>query len=148
MSLHETYTSRTPEAKRHRYTVGISSLVGFLLTLAALLPLWQYGLQPIFVTAVAQEAGEELDTKVKAAVKGEIGPIEAKVAAGNAGLKAVILGNITALENDVSELEYKRDFPPDNDWTDEDRRRLLQKRRQLATQREALAAISAAETGE
>lgn len=147
MTLRDTYARRTPESHRHRQTLSLSSLLATLVTLGALWPMWQFGLQPIFVEAVAEEAAEEVDTKVKSAVKSEIQPIEAKVTAGNAGLKAVIMGNITALENDISELEYKRDFQPDADWTDEDRRRLLSKQRQLATQQQALAAITEAEAG-
>ena len=110
-------------------------------------PIWQYGAKPVLVGSVKTAVAAELDEKVKATVNAEVAPLKRKVNAGNAGLKAIIQGNVRALEEDISHLEFIRDQPPADDWTDELRRELLNKQRALATQQAALKQITEAEAG-
>lgn len=108
-------------------------------------PVWRYAAKPVLVGAVTAAVAENLEAQVQATVQQAVAPVARQVKASNAGLKAIIMGNITALEDDISRLEFVRDQPPDGDWTDEHRRELLAKQRALATQRAALAQIIDAE---
>lgn len=135
--------------KRRRKTITlstISSIVGVLAVVSGGgVATWDKVIKPTLIDAVAIAAAADLDDKVAAAVKVQVAPVEAKVNAGNAGLKAIILGNITGLEDDISKLEFIRDQPPPNDFTDEHRRQLLSKQRSLRVQKKAFDDIIAAE---
>lgn len=114
-------------------------------TLAAFATAWSTFLQPMLIQAVAAEAAEHLDAKVAAAVNAEVQPLAEKVNASNAGLKAIIASAIAALERDVDRLEYIRDYPPPDDWTDEFRRQLFETEDRLRVQQAALSLIEGAE---
>ena len=131
--------------KRHWRTALLSfaSVIGALMIIST--PLWRYAAKPVLVGAVTAAVAENLEAQVHATVKRAVAPVARQVKAGNAGLKAIIMGNITALEDDISRLEFVRDQPPSGDWTDQHRRELLAKQRALATQRAALAQIITAE---
>lgn len=131
--------------KRHWHTALLSfaGVIGALSIIST--PLWRYAAKPILVGAVTTAVAEKLEAQVRATVQNEVAPVARQVKAGNAGLKAIIMGNITALEDDISRLEFVRDQPPNGDWTDDHRRELLAKKRALATQRAALAQIIQAE---
>lgn len=131
--------------KRHWRTVllSVASVIGALMIIST--PIWRYAAKPVLVGAVTAAVAENLEAQVQATVQEAIAPIARQVKAGNMGLKAIIMGNITGLENDISRLEFVRDQPPAGDWTDDHRRELLAKRRALATQRGALAQIMEAE---
>ena len=131
--------------KRHWHTALLSfaSVIVALSIIAT--PLWRYAAKPILVGAVTTAVAQDLETQVQLTVQTAVAPIARQVKAGNTGLKAIIMGNITALENDISRLEFVRDQPPAGDWTDDHRRELLAKQRALAIQLGALAQIVAAE---
>lgn len=146
----------TEATRRHLATGTIAALFGMLLSSGMFGVVWNRALKPSFVTAVAEEAtqqvGSTIDTRVSEAVTRGIRPIqnqvramETQVQAGNAGLKAIIASNIAALERDIDGLIYIRDFPPAEDWTDELRRQLFELQNRLAVQRDALQAINSAE---
>lgn len=133
-------------AKSRHWRTGLVTTAAVMTALTIIsTPIWRWVAKPILVGAVTLAVAEDLEAQVQQAVAAAVAPVERKVQAGNAGLKAIIAGNITGLENDISRLEYVRDQPPAGDWTDEHRRELLGKHRALATQRGALEQILEAE---
>jgi hypothetical protein len=131
--------------RRHQKTLAISTLVSMLVTLGPIgVPMWEYFLRPVLVKSVSTAMAQEIDEKIAATVEEKVQPLSNRVQASNAGLKAIITNNIMQLEEQVSSLEYVRDFQSDS-WTDEARRELLSKESALRLQREALTAILEAE---
>jgi hypothetical protein len=131
--------------RRHQKTLAISTLVSMLVTLGPIgVPMWEYFLRPVLVKSVSTAMAQEIDEKIATTVEEKVQPLSDRVEASNAGLKAIITHNILQLEEQVSSLQYVRDFQPTK-WTDEARRELLNKESALRLQREALNAILDAE---
>jgi hypothetical protein len=137
-----------PSTRRAVKTFTWSTVTAVVVTLGGVIAIWQGAGRALLVDALAEEAAEkaatDLDTRIADAVKVQVEPVERKVNASNAGLKAIIRGNIAGLEADVNRLEYLRDFRRD-EWNDQRRLELFEKGRALKTQRDALADIQAAE---
>jgi len=127
---------------RHsRHLTVLQTAASTIVALGIILaPTWQWILKPILVGTVTTALAQDLDTKITHTVARELRPLEA-------GLKAIIEGNIANLENEISRLEYRRDYDAGGEWTDDHRRELLAKQRALAAQRAALAAIEAEKSG-
>jgi hypothetical protein len=137
-----------PSTKRAVKTFTWSTLTAIVVTLGGVIAIWQGAGRSLLVAALAEEAAEQasanLDKRISEAVQAQVAPVERKVNASNAGLKAIIRGNIAGLEADVNRLEYLRDYRT-SEWNDERRRELFDKQRALTTQRQALADIVEAE---
>lgn len=111
--------------------IGVFTIIGT--------PVWKYFLSPALVLSVSEAMAQDIDQKINQAVDRKVGPI-------NAGLKAIIQGNIAKLHERIDILEYKRDFMP-MEWTSMDREELYKLNQELSTQQTALNEIISSERG-
>ncbi len=104
-----------------------------LSTFATLIPVliftWAL-IKPAVVLAV----GEELADQVQQTVAKEVAPI-------NMALTVILQNNIENIRLQIAGLEFKRDFPPADDWKNEDAQRLAILKNDLASAEVAITAL-------
>ncbi len=109
---------------------GVNALISFVITAPALgTALWFLG-GPVLVTAVSDAMAEDIQ-----------GQIKAQVAPLGSAFKALIRRDVENMQRQIADMEFKRDNPPDGDWTSDDNKRLINLRLDLVAQREALKAL-------
>lgn len=131
-----TATEELIARRRHRKTFTLATLASAVGVSVVVLPILGYMLSPwaigVMSNAMADEIAEE---------------VSKQIAPTNAGIKVMIESQIAELDDDISSLMFRRDMcgavPPC--WTAVDAQVLTNKTRRIASQREALAAIRAAE---
>lgn len=103
-------------------------------TLATMIPVFAmtwFLIKPAVVEAV----GDELQDQVQQSVAKEVKPI-------GIALTIILHNNAANLERQIASMEFRRDFPPDNDWTDADARQLAQLKLDLKSALKASAALN------
>jgi len=129
--------SLTAEEKRHRKTLSLSAVLGVIggvaTTCMVAVPTAWFIAGPAFVGFL----GDALADEITELVQKQVAPV-------NAGLKVLIESTIAQLEDDISRLEFRRDYMPES-WQAADVAELTNKTRRLSSQRRALAAIVEAE---
>lgn len=120
--------AKKEEIRERGIRIGINQVV----TYATLIPLFWFVAQPILVEALA----EDIKDTVNQEVKKEVAPL-------NTAFIALLQTNIANTKRKIAQLEYKRDNPPDNDWTAQDAEELVNLEIQLASNEEALDALQA-----
>lgn len=124
----------TPRKPLHtRHIVTLSTVVSVLAICGVVLPVVGTLASPWAVKYMSTAMADEIEKQV-----------ERHLSPTNAGLKVLIESNIAQLEDDISQLEYRRQNQPAS-WTPLDAQTLTNKSRRLAAQRAALAAMSGAE---
>lgn len=121
------------EKRRHRRTFTLSTVVSVLAICGIILPVLGVISSPWLVQVMSSAMADEIAEEVSK----QVAPV-------NAGLKVLIENTIAELEDEISQLEFRRENMPES-WTAGDAQFLTNKRRRLASQRRALAAIVAAE---
>lgn len=84
---------------------GIRIGANQLVTYAILIPVFWFILQPLLVDAMAED--------IKAIVSEQIAPV-------NNAFVALLQRDINSTRKDMAALRFRRDNPPDEDWTAED----------------------------
>ncbi len=116
------------EVKEAGIRIGVNQLV----TYASLVPIFWFILQPILVDALA----EEMQESIKQTVATEVAPI-------NNAFVALLQRDINATRKDMAALRFRRDNPPDDDWTAEDASYLADLEIQMDALEEAKSALQA-----
>lgn len=110
-------------AKERGIRIGINQIV----TYATLIPiLWFIG-QPIIMDAMAEDIKEMVQT--------EIAPM-------NSAFVALLRTNVANTRRKIAHLEFKRDNPPDDDWTAQDAEDLVNLHLELSSSQQALTALT------
>ena len=123
-------------SKAHRKTVTLSTIVSILAICGVVLPIAGAVMSPWAIGYMSDAMAGEIQEQVKR----QLTPI-------NAGMKTLIEANIAQLEDDISQLEYRKENMPQS-WTSLDAQTLTNKARRLRSNQQALAAIVAAETAQ
>lgn len=84
---------------------GIRIGVNQLVTYATLVPIFWFILQPLLMDAMAED--------IKAIVSDQIAPV-------NNAFVALLQRDINTTRKDMAALRFRRDNPPDDDWTADD----------------------------
>ena len=103
-------------------------------TLASLIPVFAmtwFLIKPAVVKAV----GDELQEQVQRSVAKEVKPI-------GTALSIILQNNAANIERQIAVMEFRRDFPPDDDWTNNDARQLAQLRLDLKSAEAAKVALT------
>ncbi|KKN04059.1 hypothetical protein LCGC14_1101260 [marine sediment metagenome] len=103
-------------------------------TLASLIPVFAmtwFLIKPAVVKAV----GDELQEQVQRSVAKEVKPI-------GTALGIILQNNAANIERQIAVMEFRRDFPPDGDWTNNDARQLAQLRLDLKSAEAAKVALT------
>jgi len=119
--------------RRHRQTLSLSAIVSILVICGAVLPTAGVISAPFFIGWLSDAMADE----IKGQVKTQVTPV-------TAGFKVLIQSTIAELEDDISQMEFRRDNNPAS-WSAADAQELTTKRRRLRSQRAALEAIESAE---
>lgn len=109
--------------------IGVLTIIGT--------PVWTYILRPALVMSVSTAMAQTVEQKIDEAMAKKVSPI-------NTGLKALIQGNISKLQERIDVLEYKRDFMPTS-WSNMDREELYSLNQELKVQHDALNSILSSE---
>ena len=113
------------EIKQHGINISMS-------TVATLIPVlvftWML-IKPAVVLAV----GEQLNEQVQRTVAKEVAPI-------NIALSVILSNNIENIRLQIAALEFKRDFPPADDWKSEDALALTRLKNDLSSAEMAITA--------
>jgi len=116
----------TTERPHSGVTISLASLGAFIpVALAA----W-FLIKPSVVVAV----NNELQAQVQHTVSQQVRPI-------NTALGIILENDIENIKAHIAQMEYKRDFPPPNDWTSKDVADLSTLRKNLSTAEAALKAL-------
>jgi len=106
--------------------ISVASVVSLIPVLTVV---W-FVVKPSIVKAV----GDELQEQVQQTVSKEVRPI-------NRALTVILGNNADNLERQIAAMEFRRDFPPDNDWTNKDAQELAQLKLDLRSAKAAKAAL-------
>jgi len=93
------------EVKEAAGRIGVNQLV----TYVGLVPIFWFILNPILVDALA----EEMQETIKQTVASQVDPI-------NNAFVALLQRDINATRKEMAALRFRRDNPPNDDWTAED----------------------------
>ncbi len=93
------------EVKEAAGRIGVNQIV----TYAGLVPIFWFILQPILVDALA----EEMQDTIKQTVASQVTPI-------NVAFVALLQREINSTRRDMAGLRFRRDNPPEDDWTSDD----------------------------
>ena len=93
------------EVKEAGIRIGVNQII----TYAGLVPIFWFIIQPILVDALA----EEMQETIKQTVASQVDPI-------NNAFVALLQRDINATRKDMAALRFRRDNPPNDDWTAED----------------------------
>ena len=102
-------------------------------TIATLIPVLLFTwalIKPAVVLAV----GEQLNEQVQTTVSKEVAPI-------TMALGVILKNNIENIRIQIAALEFRRDFPPVDDWADVDAQTLARLRNDLISAEAALIAL-------
>jgi sensor domain CHASE-containing protein len=125
-------TKVTKEVIKERgLRIGLNQIV----TYATLVPIFWFIVQPLLVNALA----EEMQESIKQTVQQEIKPI-------NAAFVALLQTNIANTRRKIARLEFKRDQPPNGDWTSQDAEDMVNLQLELASSESALTALTTTST--
>jgi hypothetical protein len=91
--------------------------------------------KPILVASVSTAMAED----IKQTVQQEIAPI-------NAAFVALLQTNIANTRRKIARLEFKRDQPPNGDWTAQDSEDMVNLQLELSSSESALAALTVTNT--
>ena len=116
------------EVKEAAGRIGVNQLV----TYVGLVPIFWFILNPILVDALA----EEMQESIKQTVASQVDPI-------NNAFVALLQRDINATRKDMAALRFRRDNPPDDDWTAEDAAYLADLEIQMDALEEAKSALQA-----
>ena len=111
----------------HLSNISVASLVSLIPVLTVV---W-FVVKPSIVKAV----GDELQEQVQQTVAKEVAPI-------GAALSIILKNNADNLARRIAAMEFRRDFPPDDDWTDSDARQLAQLKLDLKSAESAKKALT------
>jgi hypothetical protein len=112
------------EIKQRAGRIGINQIV----TYATLIPVFWFILQPLLITAMAED--------IKAIVSEQTAPI-------NNAFVALLQRDINSTRKDMAALRFRRDNPPNDDWTAEDAAYLADLEITMDALEEAKAALQA-----
>ena len=112
------------EGVKHVSLSTISSLI-------VLLPVMWLLVKPLIAASLAED--------VKATVKQEVVPL-------NNAFSVMMRRNITELRREIAQMEFRRDQPPEEDWTAEDARELVRLKEDLESSLAALRALQVPST--
>ena len=85
--------------------------------------------------AVVKAVGDELQDQVQQSVAKEVRPI-------SRALSVILENNADNLVRLIATMEFRRDFPPKDDWTNEDAQELAQLELDLASAKKASSALN------
>lgn len=106
--------------------ITISTIASFIVSMAAIIPiLWFVG-KPLISNALAEDIQKTVQTEIK--------PL-------NNAFIALMRKDVSQLRKQIAAMEYRRDNPPDDDWTQEDAERLVELREELEATQSAIAAL-------
>jgi sensor domain CHASE-containing protein len=114
----------TPKARLS--DISVASVISLIPVLTVV---W-FIVKPSIVKAV----GDELQEQVQQTVAKEVRPI-------NRALTVILGNNADNLERQIAAMEFRRDFPPDDDWSNEDAQVLAQLKLDLRSAKAAKAAL-------
>ena len=97
-----------------------------------LVPFLWFVFQPILVTAVSEAMADQIQTQIKQ----EVAPI-------GAAFTVLVKRDIVSLRRRIAEMEFRRDNPPDGDWTADDAEDLVDLVLELESSQAALTALEA-----
>lgn len=115
------------EVKERGIRIGINQLVTYI----TLIPVFWFILQPLLVNAMTED--------IKGIVAEQTEPI-------NNAFVALLQRDINATRKEIAALKFRRDNPPDDDWTAEDAAYLADLEIQMDALEEAKAALQAKES--
>lgn len=118
-------------AKERGIRIGINQIV----TYATLIPILWFVAQPILVGAVSEAMAED----IKQTVNNEIQPL-------NTAFVALLRTNIANTRRKIAQMEFRRDNPPDGDWTAQDAEELVNLQLELSSSEAALKALTQPES--
>ena len=84
---------------------------------------------------VVLAVGEQLNEQVQRTVAKEVAPI-------NIALSVILSNNIENIRLQIAALEFKRDFPPADDWHNEDALSLTRLKNDLSSAEMAITALA------
>lgn len=116
------------EVKEAAGRIGVNQII----TYAGLVPIFWFIIQPILVNALA----EEMQESIKQTVATQVDPI-------NNAFVALLQRDINATRKEMAALRFRRDNPPDDDWTAEDASYLADLEIQMDALEEAKTALQA-----
>lgn len=125
------------ERKRHNRTLTLSSVVSILTICGLILPAVGVVLTPWFLQTIRDSVAVQMRSQVAKEVSQQIAPT-------NAGLKVIIESQITGLEDEIADMNWRYDNSRPT-WTIQDARNIVNKQRTLRSQVAALAAMQTAE---
>ena len=111
----------------HLSNISVASVVSLIPVLTVV---W-FVVKPSIVKAV----GDELQEQVQQTVAKEVAPI-------GAALSIILKNNADNLARQIAAMEFRRDFPPEGDWTDSDARQLAQLKLDLRSAEAAKKALT------
>lgn len=123
----------TTRPKLHRHPITLSTVTSILAICGVILPIVGVIASPWVVDFMSSAMADEISEEVGK----QVAPV-------NAGLKVLIESTVAEIEDDISALEYRRENMPET-FSAADAQILTNKRRRLASQQRALAAIVEAE---
>ena len=110
---------------------GFHISVSMLGTLTVLVPAFWFLAKPILVSSISTA----MAANVQAQIKQEVAPL-------NIAFTAIIRKEVTRLKKEIASMEWRRDNPPDDDWTEEDATNLVDRKEELVGQEAALDALT------
>lgn len=110
------------EVKEAAGRIGVNQII----TYVGLVPIFWFIIQPILVDALAED--------IKQTVQTEVAPI-------NNAFVALLQRDINATVKDIAAMEFRRDNPPQEDWTAADAQDLADLKIGLAALEEAKTAL-------
>jgi len=116
------------EVKEAAGRIGVNQII----TYAGLVPIFWFIIQPVLIDALA----EEMQESIKQTVATEIAPV-------NNAFVALLQRDINSTRKDMAALRFRRDNPPDDDWSAEDAAYLADLEIQMDALEEAKAALQA-----
>lgn len=123
----------TPEQSRHRRTLTISTIASTVTISVVVIPVLSIVLRPWAVGIISASVAEEVSEQ-----------IQREIAPTNRALRTIIENSIAELEDEISQLEFRREHQREL-WTSQDAQLLTSKTRRLVTQRAALASLLSVE---
>ena len=103
-----------------------------VLSWVPLIPVFWFIVKPILVTAVS----EAMASDVAQQIQKEAAPIKG-------AFSVLILRDISYLRKEIAAMEFRRDNPPEDDWTADDAQDLVELQLELESMREALSELKA-----
>lgn len=106
---------------------GLTALIGALGALIPVGTIFWFLVEPRLISIISVAVADDIKTQVQQ----EIRPL-------NESFKVLLKQDILDLKKDIANKEYRRDNPPEGDWTVLDAQRLVEDYAQLASLETAL----------